>query len=416
VRILHINTDGWIEHEGIARVVAAIVHRLPEHEHHLVAQSPSGTGFAELHTISTHPSRVAFTRHMRNVLDAARPDLVHLHGGGWAPLLASARSLRNITKVVSVYSQFSYAGRSGTPLQVYRDAQGSSIPALRTATIALTCRPIARHALRSGRVAALVSPDHRVIEGARGAGETIYARGAAEVSALRAQFCEDEPTIVFAGRGETGRGIDDLIEAHAILREIIPGAKLRLLLLPGSATSRWAAAKLPGVEVSDHPIPDIAREFAHCQVAVVPFRLPMTITPPLVAAEAMSVGLPVIATNLPSLAALVNSTNGATVDPRRPDQIAQQLIYILTNRDRWERLSTGAIRTIETDWNWSRSAEGAAAAYSAAFPAQAHQKSNDEQIISLPLETGSARATTLVVDPVRHFTLESTNEQTLVSS
>jgi hypothetical protein len=85
------------------------------------------------------------------------------------------------------------------------------------------------------------------------------------------------------------------------------------------------------------------------------------------------------------MAALVNSGNGATVDPRRPDQIAAAIIAILTERATWERLSAGALQTIETDWNWDRSAEGAEQAYAYVNGVTPDATPTPARTITLPL-------------------------------
>lgn len=361
MRVLHLNTDGWYEREGITRSVMALAART-DHEHHVVAQEPTGAMFTGLHEVAAHPSRLPWSDEIHGVLERVRPDVIHLHGGAWAPLLASARSLRRLPVIASVYSNLRLPRSHGHPVQMLIDAHGARIPALRTAAISATGVRLTRRALTSGRLRAVVTPDREIAEALGGAGPVFLAPGAASPSLHRAAW-SPTPTIVLAGRAESGRGIDDLLVAFRLVRDVIPGATLKLLLLPGSAGARFRRFEAPGVEVRFDAFGALEGELARCQVAALPFRLPMTITPPLVAAEAMSVGLPVVATELSCLTAIVDETNGAVVPPRRPDLLGAALIDVLSSRRRWEALSAAAVRTIAVDWNWDRAAAGAQFAY-----------------------------------------------------
>ncbi len=104
------------------------------------------------------------------------------------------------------------------------------------------------------------------------------------------------------GRTETVRGLDTLLAAFPLVRQRVPGARLRLLLIPRpelpAILHRAAAADTAGaaaIEVVTGAVPDLLAELAAAQVGTWPFKFDYTTSPPAMAvAEAMSVGLPVV--------------------------------------------------------------------------------------------------------------------------
>jgi glycosyltransferase involved in cell wall biosynthesis len=112
-----------------------------------------------------------------------------------------------------------------------------------------------------------------------------------------------------------------------------------------------------GVDVRVGTATDLDEVLAGAQVAALPFRMDATITPALVAAEAMAVGLPVVASDVPCLNSLVrDGHNGRVVAPRDPRAIADAALDVLSSEERWRTLSEAARRTIEDDWHWDGAA------------------------------------------------------------
>jgi phosphatidylinositol alpha-mannosyltransferase len=193
--------------------------------------------------------------------------------------------------------------------------------------------------------------------------------GGARLTSTRATW-SSTPTVVFAGRAQVGRGVDDLIEAFAIVREHLPAARLVLLLLPGAAAQTWQRrlASEAWATVRVGAIDDLDAEFATCQAAAFPFRWSTTLTPALAAAEAMATGLPLVATTVDCLAPLVeHRVNGALVPPCDPTALGHALVRVLQERETWEQLSESARKTIESRWSWSAAAEATRDAYTLAI-------------------------------------------------
>jgi glycosyltransferase involved in cell wall biosynthesis len=90
----------------------------------------------------------------------------------------------------------------------------------------------------------------------------------------------------------------------------------------------------------------------------------MTITPPLVAAETMALGVPIVATAVPCITPLVeDGISGRIVPPGDVDALAGAIRWIVGDRDRWETMSVAARSAIERHWSWP----GAAAAVDRAY-------------------------------------------------
>lgn len=77
---------------------------------------------------------------------------------------------------------------------------------------------------------------------------------------------------------------------------------------------------------------------------------------PLVLLEAMSFGLPIVATRVSSIPdVLTDGVNGLLVNPKDPNDLAQALENLITNNSLYSRISEATIKNFEqqlsfTDW------------------------------------------------------------------
>ncbi len=169
--------------------------------------------------------------------------------------------------------------------------------------------------------------------------------------------------ILFAGRAETVRGIDTLLDALPIVRRVVPTARLRLLLLPTpelpAVLDRIETAGLgAAVDVVTEPIADLADELAAAQVGAWPFKFDYTTSPPAMAlAEAMAVGLPVVSTPVACVRSIATHGVNATLVPvGDAEALAQGIIGLLTDRARWDRQAAAGLATIADHRNWDAAA------------------------------------------------------------
>ncbi len=368
------------EKEAKGRTNAETATRVPGEHHLLAAHVHDGAGiFAGVTEVGGAMETFPMGRstQVREALRALRPDVVHLHGGALAPFLAAGSPIGEHAHVITMY-----AWPRMPPLRQLR--AGGLRPAwqsnvLRPRVGVSTALPPAavRGALRRAGTRAVLTPDPAVLRRlshARGIPVLRLPSGAPE-DERRAVFEPEKPVIVFAGRAESVRGVDTLIDAFPRVLEHVPGATLRLLLIPrpelGALVERVAAAGVSDrVTVLTDPVPDLLAELAGAQVGAWPFKFDYTTSPPAMAiAEALSVGLPTVASQVGCVRAVVEpDVNGLTVPPGDAPALATALLRLLTDGDLWQRLATAGPATTR-QLSWSRAAEVTDAAYRSALEA-----------------------------------------------
>jgi glycosyltransferase involved in cell wall biosynthesis len=356
MRVLHVPFVGWNPADGVARSCLELAAAMPAVESHLACDrvpGESARAFAAHHVISGWTPMMPLTPAFRRLLQTLQPDVVHVHGGELAPAFAYAPALAGHAVVASCYG-IARAPRGFAMRVANLREHRANVSPTRLVAAKLGALALGRRALRTGRIAAVATADARVEAAFVGSGPVARVQGAARVSAMQAQWSND-PVVVFAGRAQSGRGVDDLITAFEQVRLELPRARLRLLLLPGAGAARWQSALegKPWAEVRLGALDNLETQLAECQLAVFPFRWSVTLTPALAAAEAMAVGLPVVATAVECLAPLVeHGVNGALVAPREPAALAEAIVAILTSSERWQPQSEAARKTIEESWAW----------------------------------------------------------------
>jgi glycosyltransferase involved in cell wall biosynthesis len=357
----------WHPTEAIARSTLEMAAALDDVESILVVDRDPGHGrnaFADVHVIPGWTPRLPLRRRFARILQEVRPDVVHVHGGTLAPVLGFAPVLRRLPVVVSCYRSADLPPRNAASTGRLDEA-AMNVSVSRSAATSGGGIALARRALRNGCVNIVCTADGRVERLFADAGPVLRVEGAARVSERQASWSA-EPVVVFAGRAQVGRGIDDLVAAFPTVLEAIPSARLMLALLPTPDAERWekSLANVPWAEVRVGRIDDIDALLARCQVAAYPFRWSVTLTPSLAAAEALAVGLPLVATTVDCLAPLVEpGRNGVLVPPNDPHALARGLASVLRGPEAWQPLAEGARKVVEERWSWQRAAEVTRDAY-----------------------------------------------------
>lgn len=372
-RVVHVIAE-FSAHEAMGRTVVETATRV-DAEHHLVtARAHDGTaafaGVQELGGgVATFPLRR--TPALAAALGRLRPDLVHLHAGALGPLQASLRVLRGRRLVLTMYAWPTVPGPRAWRRASLAEMRASNVLQPRVAATTLLPPALARAALRRAGVGAVLTPDPRVarrlahLDGV----EVVRLTSGAPTDERRARFEPDQPVIVFAGRAETVRGLDTLLAAFPLVRRSVPGARLRLLLIPRPelAGILAKAGGCEGVEVVTEPVGDLLAELAAAQVGAWPFKFDYTTSPPAMAvAEAMSVGLPVVATDVACVRAVLDpGVNGIAVPPADPAALAAALLDLVRDEATWRRYAEAGARSVAERFGWQRVAAATAGAYAA---------------------------------------------------
>nr|MCU0295011.1 glycosyltransferase [Candidatus Nanopelagicales bacterium] len=136
-----------------------------------------------------------------------------------------------------------------------------------------------------------------------------------------------------------------------------------LLLIPrpeldGLLEKARAAGLGDHLEVVTDPVTDLLGEMADAQVGTWPFKYDYTTSPPaMAAAEALSVGLPTVATEVSCVEAVIeDGVNGTLVPVGQPQALAAAIVRLLKDRVAWDRYAEAGPRTMTQRLSWERMA------------------------------------------------------------
>jgi glycosyltransferase involved in cell wall biosynthesis len=373
VRVVHVIAE-FSGHEAMGRTVTETARRVPGEHFLITTTAHDGTGVFEGVT-ELGGAVETFPMGRRDALDAAlralRPDLVHLHGGALAPLFTTRTGIPSYRNLMTMYAWPTLPSPRRLRAGGLRAAVQSNVLRPRVAATTVVPPAAVRRALRRSRTRTVLTPDPRVLTRLRGMDVRRLGSGA-PVDARRAQRSSGAPVVVFAGRAESVRGIDTLLDSFPLVLKAVPDARLRLLLIPrpeleGLLAKARAAGLGDHLDVVTEPVSDLLGEMAAAQVGVWPFKYDYTTSPPaMAAAEALSVGLPTVATDVSCLRAVVeDGVNGVVVPPAAPAALAAAVVDLLRDEALWRRYAKAGPITVTRRLGWDQMAATTSAAYDA---------------------------------------------------
>lgn len=199
------------------------------------------------------------------------------------------------------------------------------------------------------KVVALSSYTLKILN-AEGISATIIPNGVGLLKAFPLSL--EPPSLLYAGRLEKFKGIDDLIDALPAILSAYPALRLRIAG-EGSygATLKNQATKLglqSAVEFLGHlNSRQLEQAYRECSFFVLPSTWPETFGK--VGVEAMSVGRPVIATDVGGVKDwLKDGYNGYLVKPHHPDQLSDKILSLLRDPKRAITMATAAQASAQT--------------------------------------------------------------------
>lgn len=173
---------------------------------------------------------------------------------------------------------------------------------------------------------------------------------------------EGQITCMFLANHTPNKGLPDLLEAFS--RLTIP-----YLLIVGGETrttldyARYTAACRPGQRVV------ITGRLSDTEVGALFRRSDLFIFPtladtfPLAVLEAMSHGLPVLASRIGGIPHQIDDTCGVLVEPGRPDRLAAEITMLAASPDRLAAMGRRARARVAAEFTWEHAAEQALAGY-----------------------------------------------------
>jgi glycosyltransferase involved in cell wall biosynthesis len=375
-RIVHLISE-YSTHEAMGRTVTETAMRVPG-EHHLITTKAHDGGdvFASVHElggrIETFPMSDADRLHA--LIQEIDPDVVHLHAGALGPMLAQRSGLGRYPLILTIYAWPGLPGRAAWKHAGWTGLRSSNVLPARVLATAALPPALVRRSVLALKPRGVLTPDPRVLERLTGCGVPVTAlpSGAPvdDRRASRTPAAGAAPTVIFAGRSETVRGIKTLIDAFPGVRAVVPDARLRLLLLPRAelaAIEQHVAASpvADAIDVVTDPIPDLLGELASAQVGCWPFLADYTTSPPAMAvAEAMAVGLPVVSTPVACVRSVMRpGIDGIAVPPGDSAALSRALITMLTDGDAWDRYAAAGRQAV-SGLTWDRAAAATDALYS----------------------------------------------------
>ena len=219
---------------------------------------------------------------------------------------------------------------------------------------------LVRRALRRAGTHTVLTPDPRVLDRLRGMDVRRLGSGA-PVDPRRAQRSSSAPVVLFAGRAESVRGIDTLLDCFPLVLRAVPDARLRLLLIPRPELD-GLLAKAHAAGLGDHLDGDRAGVGSARGDGVGAGRsLALQIRLHDLAAgdgaaEALSVGLPTVATDVSCLRAVVEDGVNGMVVPSSPPRRSQRLVELLRHEALWKRYADAGPITVTRRLGWDQMA------------------------------------------------------------
>ena len=368
MRIVHVIAE-FSAHEAMGRTVTEIAQRVPG-EHVVITTSAHDGREAFAEVVELGGAVETFPLGRREALDSAlarlKPDLVHVHGGALVPLLVTRTAIPWYPNLLTMYAWPVLPSLRRLRAGGVRAAMQSNV--LRPRVLASSVLPkwLVKRSLRRSGTSEVLTPDPRV---ERKLGATRVGSGGPQDS-RRAVYTDQAPVVLFAGRAESVRGIDTLLACFPDVVREVPDARLRLLLIPRPEldalleTAR-AAGLGDNLDVVTEPVADLLGEMAAAQVGTWPFKYDYTTSPPaMAAAEALSVGLPTVGTEVSCVEAVIeDGVNGDLVPPADAKALAAAIVRLLKDRETWDRYNTAGPESVTRNLSWEGMGRAVAQAY-----------------------------------------------------
>jgi glycosyltransferase involved in cell wall biosynthesis len=283
-------------------------------------------------------------RRLAAVVTRVRPQLVHAHSSKAGAVARLARVMHPRVPVLYTPHGFAFAGhfRFGAERLAYREVER----ALGRLTTRVVCVCEAE-----ARLARVVVPAKRIRVVHNGVPAPAYASPDERIRELMRRG----PVICTLGLLRAGKGVETLIDAapavlaeHPAVQFAVWGEGSEREALLRRADERGVAAAVHFLGVTDAPL-------SAMQGAIVFVMPSWKESFPYVVLEAMSVGLPIVSTDVGGVSeAITDRENGLLVAPNDADALARAIGLMVGNSELCARLGTAAQQRVETHFTRQR--------------------------------------------------------------
>jgi spore coat protein SA len=299
-----------------------------------------------------------YDREVATIIDAVRPDLIHVHNRPLLTLSLNRRFAGRLPVILHMHNLYESLGKRERP------PLGSPIPAAGFA--ACSNFVLDRERSRLGLGAGCLRVIYNGVETQAFASLWDPAAGALEVR--RGHGLTDEPTVLFAGKLRESKGVHILVRAMARVWEALP--KAALVLVGGTEYGRGRTMRetpfmtqlrrdldrAPGKVVLTGFIPpaEMPRAYLLGDVFAGPSQIEEGLG--LVFLEAAAAGLPIIATHQGGIPEVVrDGFNGLLLRQKDDDaELAAKIIGLLGEAPWRQRLGQQGRAWVRADFSWER--------------------------------------------------------------
>ena len=184
----------------------------------------------------------------------------------------------------------------------------------------------------------------------------IFTKNYEKRAEMREQLhLNDQFIILFASRWTENKGIYDLLNAFAIIRERID-MELKLILI-GSGENNIVISTIESLNLSEDVLPigrvqSVHEYYCMADLFILPSQfegLPMALL------EAMSSGLPSIASKVGGNPELISSgINGLLIEPSNLDELVETIMWCISNRNDLDTIGINAAKTVNERFSMGR--------------------------------------------------------------
>jgi glycosyltransferase involved in cell wall biosynthesis len=192
---------------------------------------------------------------------------------------------------------------------------------------------------------------------------TILAPNGTDTSHVRPGPLPAEPTIGFISGAAPGRGIETLVEAARLVREQLPGVRLRLWLVATGESGRGYLEALGAelaadawIRIGPAPYEQLGQELAGATVLCIPHpaNAYLDSAMPVKLFDSMAAGRPLVVTPRTETRAVVERADaGLVASGERAEDLAAALLTVLADPQLAARLGANGRAAAERDYDWS---------------------------------------------------------------